>query len=481
MIRSLIAIALWSITSAEAAPRSEELMWSGRMTEAVAAVREELESRPKDVAAHERYIDLLVNLGVPGFALETYRQNLADHPNDPDAHYLIGRALPDPDLASKAYNNALALQPEHARAQMGLGAVFRATGKTAEAETAYTKAVKADPSLMEAWAGLWQTQDSSNRRIDAIATARSALKANPLAAEPYLALAYFVPEEASAMLLQGQKAVPKDPRLPAALAEEHLNAGNGPAAERAARQALALAPEEKSYQKLSFYAKALIDGTLDAAGLAAVKDQDQLTNTDPRSAELRYQALIDRYPKSVLPYLGRARARIRQGDKKDAVTDLIEARKISDTDVEVQATLGLLLLDMGQTEDAKPLLSGAAAARPEDPSLAIAAAQAYSKGGNGIEARKRLSAAYTKWPYDARVALAFAQVVSELGGKEEAYTILKDTSARLPDGRVVIALVAAAKDTRRFKEAADLLDGLHRQTGNDTFKELADKLRAQAQ
>jgi len=480
VIAAVFAFLLWSSTNANAAPRSEELLWSGRATEALSAVREELATRPRDIAAHERHIDLLIHLGQTELAVATYRRNLEKHPDDPDAHYLIGRTLADPELASKAYLNGLTLSPTHARSHMGMGAVYRATGKLTQAETAYDKAVRLDPTLTEAWLGLWQSQDAAGRRVDAIATARSAIKAIPAASEPYLALSIFVPEEAASTLLQGQKALPKDPRFPAALAELQLSKGDGKAAERAIRQALVLAPEDKSFQRALMYAKALVDGYLDPTGVRKLREQEQLLAEDPRTAELRYAGLIEAYPKSVLPRLGRAHAFIKQGQQKDAVTDLIEARKISETDIDVQATLGLLLLEIGQTADAKPLLAAAVAARPEDPSLVIGNAQALAKTGNKADARKQLAAAYKKWPLDARVALAFAQVVSDSGDREEAYFILKEASTRLPDGRVVIALVAAATDTGRFTEAADLLDSLYIQTQNDTFKDLATKLRAKA-
>ncbi|MEQ1572409.1 MAG: tetratricopeptide repeat protein, partial [Myxococcota bacterium] len=116
---------------------------------AAAAVR----AHPEDVAAQELYLDLLVGTGRTGVALEAARARLAAAPRDPDANYLVGRATMDPAAAQLAFEAALRLDPDHARASMGLASVAEARGRLADAEAGYSRAAGRDPALVEAWVG----------------------------------------------------------------------------------------------------------------------------------------------------------------------------------------------------------------------------------------------------------------------------------------------------------------------------------------
>ena len=104
---ALLVLLVWSPVSL-AASEVEALLWSGRVAEALPAAQAEAEAAPADLAAHERYIDILLSLGMPSLADATYRERLGETP-DADSHYLLGRAVITAEEAQVLYGEALRL------------------------------------------------------------------------------------------------------------------------------------------------------------------------------------------------------------------------------------------------------------------------------------------------------------------------------------------------------------------------------------
>jgi tetratricopeptide (TPR) repeat protein len=461
-----------------AVPASEELMLANRLAEALPAARREAAAAPSDVAAQERYYDLLLTLGLPHVAVADARKRVEAAPADADAHYLLGRAVPGADQARREYEAALRLDPDHARAQMGMGAVYRSTGQLGDAEDAYRRALQLDPTLNEAWSGLVYVLLSGGRGQEALDTARRCIVALPDASEGYLTIAVLAPNEAESILATAAKRIPHDPRVHARLAEVRLAKGNGKGAKQAADAALLVDPGHADALLARVFAESMVAGALDADGYVGLVDARGLEQRDPAGAITAYDALVKRYPKSALPLVARARVKAQKGDTAGARKDLEAALALEPANVEAQGALGLLLQAQGEAAAARPHLVAAAKARPTDASLAVAAGQAEAASGQVEAAKTRLAAAAEKWPYDVRVALAKAQVQSASGDTEGAYFTLREFAKRVPDGRVVLALVAAAKDTGRYGEAARILDDIAAQTGEPAWSDLADKVRA---
>ena len=65
-------------------------MLSGRVDEALPVARQEAFEDPANLDAQERYIDLLLTVGMAGMAEQTYRDRVQQAPMDADAHYLLG-------------------------------------------------------------------------------------------------------------------------------------------------------------------------------------------------------------------------------------------------------------------------------------------------------------------------------------------------------------------------------------------------------
>lgn len=447
-------------------------MMAGDLDRALPLVQKEARSAPDDLDAQERYIDLMLSMQLGSVAEANIRRRVAAHPQSADAHYLLGRVVPTADLAVASYRKALELQPEHARAYMGLGAVYRAVGQYADAVQAYKTALGHDASLGEAWAGLTTTLLIQQRRDEALESARLSIANVPGEAEGYLTVSELAPDEALEVLRLAQTRVPDDPRPSARLAELLLEQGDGQGAQAAAERAVQLAPGLGSAQLTLLFANAMASGTLDAKGYRALISARAL-EAEPEKARAQYDVLASSYPGCSLVYMARAGV---QPTSTEAVADLRKAVQLDPHNVEAQAALGLALLQLGQPKGAVLALDTALTKRPTDISLIIAASQAADQvqPGAGLS---RLDQAWTYIQTDVRLTLIFAAQLVKNGGAERALDVLETSAKQVPDGRLGVAFASIAKEAGKVQEGADRLDALTQQTGNPAFAQAAAELR----
>ena len=143
----------------------------------------------------------------------------------PETHYNLGHAhhlAGDQIRARQAYERAVQLSPQYARAQANLGAIYRQEERFQEALRALQAALKADPEMVEALNTMGLVYASLEKRDESIALFRKALQLNPDLGEVWynLGLVYrdkgLMQEAAQAL----QKALQLDPgiknRFPAA-------------------------------------------------------------------------------------------------------------------------------------------------------------------------------------------------------------------------------------------------------------------------
>ncbi len=474
MFHLLLAFLLAPAQASEA----EELLRAGRVADALPVARAEAESAPSDLDAHERYIDILMTASLFGVAQETYEER-AREVGDADSWYLLGRALPTADAARTAYERALELDAEHPRAHMGLGAILRAEGRIEEAVSAYQESVARDPTVGEAWAGLAAAQLGLGQQEEALASARQAVTHVPGEPEGYLLVAMLAPDEGLAVLQEAARRIPGDARVHAALAEHHLDAGDGAAAQSAARQALTIDASRTDAGLSLLFATSMAEGTLDAEGYRGLIEARALEEEDPRAARTRYDELVETYPDTPLTHMGRARVRMGAGNRSGAIEDLGEAMKLDPANVEASAALGLAMLEEGRTGEARLLLRRATQARPGDVSLAVAAATASAASGRREEATGFLEASAEVRPHDGRIPLTHAQLLEQAGEREEAHEVLREALLRIPqDDRLILALATSARHLGRIEEAVELLEILAERSGNDELRDLARRLQA---
>src|SRR5687767_12064696 len=70
---------------------AERLLRKGAVPEALAAATEAARADPKDLEARELYVDLLMATGQGSRALREVQELARAQPDNPAAHYLVGR------------------------------------------------------------------------------------------------------------------------------------------------------------------------------------------------------------------------------------------------------------------------------------------------------------------------------------------------------------------------------------------------------
>ncbi len=117
----------------------------GNPAAALALAEELLRGRPWDVEAHRLRQNAMREWFRSGPALEEYSRLLREHPERPEAWYLLGRISFPPARQAALFRKALTLDPRFARAWGGLGWAFLAMGRAEDAVEALSRALALDP------------------------------------------------------------------------------------------------------------------------------------------------------------------------------------------------------------------------------------------------------------------------------------------------------------------------------------------------
>ncbi len=151
------------------------------------------------------------------------------------------------ESARRCFEQALALEPRHAKASNNLGTVLQWEGRDDEAQACYRRALEANPELAQAWFNLGDLARERGGAEDAAVHYRRAIGLDAAQAEWHAALAWALgqagrPQQA---LLAMREAVRLDPDA-AALYEQLgnclLDAGDAQAALEAYRRAIEIDP-----------------------------------------------------------------------------------------------------------------------------------------------------------------------------------------------------------------------------------------------
>lgn len=465
----LMFASLWSPNAA--GQQAETLIRQGNIIDAIPAAEREALLRPDDLDAWERWIDLYQSIGMRDRVLPTLRTRIRQSPDNPNAHYLLGRALPDPAASRRAYEAALRLDPDHGRAWMGIGALERATGDLKTAADAYQRALRAEPNLAEAWGGLLAVFQAVGDLEGLTEAARAAVKAVPEDPAPWLALSGAVPEEAGQTLRTAVRHVGWDARVVAALAEQLLREDDASAARETAKRALALDARHRGAHFARWMAEERLAGTLSHDAVVALA---RLRTRPGVEALPPIAALLERHPRS--PMLWIAQAASRPPDQAaDALADLERALALQRTHPEARAALALRVLADDPTRAAE-LLRPVVQQRPEDPDLAAALARALLEIGRAEEALEVAQPGSERHPFHAPLALAHIHARSATGDPEGALQAARALAGRAPEPSHRLVWAAAARQAGRPSEAARVYRQLGQEIGEPRLAALAEAL-----
>lgn len=450
-------------------PDAEALARRGQVYAAVQAAQQQMAESPNDVENLELYVDLLLNVGMAVRAEDEFAQRLRAAPDRPDNHYLLGRALADVRHAREAYENALRLDPDHARSHMGVAAVYVALGQPAPALDAYRRAVTLDPQLTEAWLGQVRLHAQAGDEAKAAAVAAEGLAAVPNDPGLALAVATLIPERAATVLPKAVAQTPDDAPLLAAYAAQLLATGDAERAEMAAKQALLIDPTHGEARRIAWIASDIAAQRLTAA---------QAVRAEAAAGKpKKLDQLVEEAPRSIVVRLLRAQDHRTNGDLEAAVLHLQKALEVDGAHPEANAAAGQALLQLGRPQQAAPLLSIAAAASPWDAALQVTWASAMQQAGQRSKALGVLAKLAKERPLNVVVQGAYAQALVDAGRAEEAYQAIRKALLLLPDPRLAAAFIMVATEAGHHEEAAALLDTIADTTGNEAMRAKAQALR----
>mgnify|MGYP003883181873 CR=1 FL=1 len=469
---AFIALAAMSgLRHAAAAPAAdaEDLARRGLVAEAMTVSKARMASHPDDVENLELYIDLLLNMGLSMTAEATFVERLRAAPDVPDNHYLLGRALVDVRYAREAFENALKLDPEHARSHMGVAAVHSGQGRLGDAEAAYRRALSYDPTLSEAWLGLVRTYAQAGQTDRAAQAASDGLAKVPDDPGLALAVARLQPERAGPVLSSAVQVTPSDVPLLVAWASHLLQQGGAQQARDAAAAALAIEPADPDARRVHMLADEIATGRL---SLAQANDVEA-----HRDDAAHLDAVLQAAPRSAVARLARAQLHHSAGDDAAALALLQEAVDTNPRNLEASAMAGQAWLKAGDANRAASLLERAMAGRPWDAETTLTLAAALMEQGMKARAIGLLGELAGARPYHTVAQVHYAQALVDSGRATEAYDLLKVAMQRLPDPRLAAAFIMIAPEAGHAEEAAALMEVIAEQTGNDELAEKAAKLR----
>ncbi|MEN0068290.1 MAG: tetratricopeptide repeat protein [Myxococcota bacterium] len=480
MARSPIAFALACLWMGFTPPAwgadvdAETLLRQGRLLEALDVAAQNVADRPDDVVAQELAIDVFLSLGQTQRAIDHARERLKTAPTA-DSHYLVGRAEVDPTASRKAYQNALSLNPDHARAHMGLAGLDELSGDPTTAQTGYARATTLDPALTEAWVGLSRVHLAQGQRAKAQKVAFDGFERTK-APDLALMLATLDPRHAEAVLAEALTTHGSSLALHNALARTALLAGKAGLAEQQAQQALVLDVQAIDARAAFHWARELAARRITTSSLTS------LLSPATAEHELRkaHDKAIKSSPKSAMARFSRALLRQAAGDA-GYVDDLTAAAAIAPDNDLVAVATGDALLAAGRPSDAVPHLTRAVSARPWDRAATLSLARSLRRSGHTADAILVLERVASANPKHVESQLLYAQTLLDQGRAEEAYAVTKIAMVTKPDPRIIAAFIRIAPLAGRPAEAANVLEPIASRTNNAGLKAAVSRLRKLAQ
>jgi tetratricopeptide (TPR) repeat protein len=237
------------------------LAQQGRLAEAMSYYRRSLELQPNSAAVHCALATVLAMQGRFDEALTHYRRSLQLDPHDALAHEGLAGVLMAQgrlDEAMAHCQRALAIQPNLAMAHNNLGNILARRGQVDEALTHYQRAFEIQPNLAAAHTNTGDVLAAKGQFREALGHYRKALQIQPNDPTVHRSLAWLRATCTDASLRNGAEAVElaqranrltggKQPDMLDALAAAYAEAGWFPEALATARQALALAGQQKNH------------------------------------------------------------------------------------------------------------------------------------------------------------------------------------------------------------------------------------------
>jgi tetratricopeptide (TPR) repeat protein len=320
-------------------------------------------------------------------AERSYRQHLAEQPNDADALHLLGLlrhqrgdAAESADLLSRAH----ALAPDQAGIELSLGTLCFRAGEFDAARTHYEKALVMDPNIAPAHSGLGQLAVMRGERDIAERHFRTALRAGEDAqALGGLGGILFERGDMDAALRHLGRAAdlaPNDPMIQLSLGRAFAERGTTSFAERAFENALRFQPnlhvarqmlgaltlKDKRPREAEAHFRALLEiPQFAAAGYVGLGDVARAEERD-EEAVANYRSALAIDPVQSMPARALAWSLTRLGRREEAIAAYDEYLALAPDDRDVRTARADLLMFIGRLPEAASDWRALAQGNPAD-------------------------------------------------------------------------------------------------------------------
>ncbi len=151
---------------------------------AARASQELADSAPNSSEAQQLEAEAFESQGNWDKAAAQYSKILEQNPNASGIHYRLGRIFlaktpPEPDNATKEFEQELKTDPNNASAEFMLGETARQAGQWGEAASHFSRASKLDEGFVEAYLALGMSLNSSGKFADAVTPLQRYVKMQP--------------------------------------------------------------------------------------------------------------------------------------------------------------------------------------------------------------------------------------------------------------------------------------------------------------
>lgn len=320
----------------------------------------------------------------------------------------------DLDAAIAAFEGALVLDPDNARALNNLGATWLLKGDAARAATLAQRALDLDPGYARASLNLGTALFALDRAEEARPYLERAVELDPSNVDARNNLASLLVElrewaAAETVLLDALEVAPGEPRLTRQLAQVQAQRGVRQATPAAPERAAAAGQPPTTAPPAAPPAGGPCARTLSRAARARFASQlfedgrEAYARGDMGAAEAILERALECDPTSavLLNHLGAAR--LQAGDAPGAESAFALALQIQPDLFEARVNLAQARLEQGRCDAAIADLRSLAAG-PASGEAAFQLAQALYRCGHAVEAASALDEAQRLLPGDARIA-----------------------------------------------------------------------------
>jgi tetratricopeptide (TPR) repeat protein len=435
-----------------------------RMGDGDSAIREYKEGMAKDPkkksSYQKRWIEVLMRQGKPSEAAEINAAILKENPNDNDARGLAASFLLEKGDIAKALQELQAVvtrAPDNPVAHYNLGRAHAARGESEQARQQFEKAIELKPDYLIARLALSQLQVVRGEFERALKTAEDILKFDPgninaRLVESAALMGQKKYSDSRAMLGNMMKAYPSSPDVQFQLGVVSLAESKFKDAEEAFRKAYQLNPaNSRGLMGIveTFMAQKKEDDALKLLQAESDKAPNRIDllmamgNTAVRAGKYdfaiqtynRMLGLLDKGTKAQGEvYLRIGVTQRRKGDLNGAVQSLMKARETLPDNVNVLQELALVLDGAGQPKEAKRVYEATLKIDPNNAIVLNNLAFLLAESGDNLEeALTKATRAKQLLPGLAEISDTLGWIYLKKNMSDNAVEIFKDLVNKQPN------------------------------------------------